>query len=317
MSRSLIITANYAASKLELPEAFLRSLRATGSNADVVIVANHGGQEDSTRLEKLMPGARLWVPIPKLRYRILRRIATTFPSLARWVAGRLRDAWMKQEPARRIITEHWAAHLLNITCARYFLARRLLHDSGQHFDQIMLADSRDVVFQRDPFAELPDGLTTGLESGLVKEQPANSEWLDILYGDEPGFPMEAIKEQKVICSGVTLGDTASVAGYLECICAEFMKKLPRMIHQPYLDQGAHIGLLRTGRIRGARLVSNGEDVIATLCTSDLSEFSQEPTGLILAANGRPVSIVHQYDRHPRLSEKLLSALFKDSKTADQ
>ncbi len=307
MPRNLIITANYAARELELPEPFLRTLRATGSLTDVVLIANHGSTADQKRLANLMPGARLWVPIPKQRYRILRRLATTFPALARSVACRLRDTWQRL-PARRVAIEHRAAYLLNITCMRYFLARQFLLQVADRYDNVMLADSRDVVFQRDPFAGLPAGLTTGLESGIVRDQSNNCEWLRHLFGDNPSFPMADVLAEKVICSGVTLGDTASVAAYLERLCAEFMDKLPRMIHQPYLDQGVHIGLLRTGQIPGARLTSNGEDCIATLCTSDLSEFNLEPTGAVLAANGLPVSIVHQYDRHLGLSEKLLCHL---------
>ncbi len=307
MARNLILTANYAARELEMPESFLRSLRATGSQTDVVLIANHGSPADEARLSALMPGARLWVPIPKQRYRVLRRLATSFPALARAMACRLRDTWRRQ-PKRRIAIEHRAAYLLNITCSRYFLARQFLLQVQDHYDHVMLADSRDVVFQRDPFAGLPIGLTTGLESGLVRDQPANCEWLHHLFGDDPAFPMEDILAEKVICSGVTLGDTASVAAYLERLCAEFMDKLPRMIHRPYLDQGTHIGLLRTGQIAGAHLTSNGQDCIATLGTSDLSEFSIAPSGGLLAANGSLVSVVHQYDRHKILVKKILDFL---------
>jgi hypothetical protein len=308
MARNLILTANYAARELELPEHFLRSLRATGSQTDVVVIANHGSIADKKRLADIMPAARLWVPIPKQRYRFFRRLATTFPALARLVASRLRDTW-KLQPEHRFAIEHRAAYLLNITCSRYFLARQFLRQVLDQYDYVMLADSRDVVFQRDPFEGLPKGLITGLESGLVRDQPGNCEWLQHLFGDDPSFPMADVMAQKVICSGVTLGDTVSVSDYLERLCDEFMDKLPRMIHQPYLDQGVHIGLLRTGQISGALLTPNGEDCIATLCTSDLSEFNQDTAGALLAANGRPVSIVHQYDRHQDLANKLLKSVY--------
>jgi len=302
MSRNLILTANYAARELELPEPFLRSLRATGSQTDVVLIANHGSTADQKRLADLMPGARLWVPIPKQRYRILRRLATTFPALARVVAWHLREVW-RRNPEWRLAIEHQAAYLLNITCSRYFLARQFLHPVADLYANVLLADSRDVVFQRDPFASLPAGLTTGLESVLIKDQPANAEWLRLLYGDDSNFPMDRLMNQKVICSGVTLGGTAAVATYLEKVCAEFMEKLPRMIHTPYLDQGVHNGLLRTGKISNAHITENGEPWIATVGTSDLSEFAESAREL-LTPSGEPVSIVHQYDRHPVLMTSL-------------
>jgi hypothetical protein len=307
MSRNLILTANYAGRNFELPEPFLRSLRATGCAADVVLIANHGSPADKKRLDDLLPGARIWVPIPKQRYRIFRRLATTFPSLARSVARKLRHTWQHQS-WRRVAIEHKAAYLLNITCSRYFLARQFLHQVADRYDHVMLADSRDVVFQRDPFEGIPKGLTTGLESGLVCDQPSNCDWLRHLFGDDPSFPMADVLAEKVICSGVSLGDTASISAYLERLCAEFMDKLPRMIHHPYLDQGVHIGLLRTGQISGAHLTPNGESCIATLCTSDLSEFHISSTSELRDAKGELVSIVHQYDRHPEFAKNLLNHL---------
>jgi hypothetical protein len=307
MSPSLVLTANYAAGALELPSPFLRSLRATGSNSDVILIANHGSPDVEKHLTELLPSARLWVPIPKQRYRFFRRLANTFPALAAAYARRLRSVW-RSTPSRRTDVEFRAAYLLNITCSRYFLARHFLLQNSGSYDHVMLADSRDVLFQRDPFAGLPLGITTGLESILVRDQPANLQWLQHLYGDDPAFPMDDILPQNVICSGVTLGDVTSVGKYLELICAEFMQKLPRMIHTPYLDQGAHNGLLRTGRIPSAHLVPNGSDAIATIGTSDLSEFSFSPAGQLVASNGNLVSVVHQYDRHPKLSVHLLSKL---------
>jgi hypothetical protein len=306
MQRTLILSANYAAGALELPVPFLRSLRSTGCTPEVVLIANHGSAEDEKHLTELLPSARLWVPIPKQRYRFFRRLANTFPALAAAYARRLRTNW-RSTPSLRPAIEFRAAYLLNITCSRYFLARHFLLQNPGSYDHVMLADSRDVLFQRDPFAGLPLGITTGLESILVRDQPANLQWLQHLYGDDPAFPLADILPQNVICSGVTLGDTASIKKYLELICAEFIEKLPEMIHTPYLDQGAHNGLLRTGRIPSAHLVPNGSDAIATIGTSDLSEFSFSPTGQLVASNGNLVSVVHQYDRHPELTKKLLNS----------
>ena len=309
MPRNLILSANYAAGALELPAPFLASLRAAGCSADVVLIANHGSTEEQRKLAELMPSARIWVPIPKQRYRILRRLAFMLPFIASACARRLRSAWLKY-PARRHDIEFLAAYLLNITCSRYFLARHFLIQHSGDYDQVMLADSRDVLFQRDPFADLAEGITTGLESILVRDQPANLQWLQHLYGDDPAFPMEDLLSQSVICSGVTLGDTPSIVKYLELICGEFMAKLDKMIHIPYLDQGAHNALLRTGRLQSANLIQNGSEPIATIGTSDLSEFSLSPANQLLAANGMPVRIIHQYDRHSELAGKLLHAQVK-------
>ncbi len=302
MPRSLVISANYAARKLVLPEAFLRSLQATGCDADVLLIANHGSVADKKQLDQLMPGARIWIPIPKLRYRILRRLASTFPTAARRLAQRLSSAW-RERPDRRLAIEYAASHLLNITCSRYLLARRFLLTTDTEYVHALLADSRDVIFQDNPFNELPTGLTTGLESLLVRDQRTNTQWLEHLYEDDKSFPMEQVRNQKIICSGVTLGDTKSIIEYLELVTAEIMSKLPRMIHEPYLDQGIHIGLLRTSKLTNVHLQPNGEPWIATVGTSDLDEFRLDE-GVLKTHQGLPVRIVHQYDRHPDLTAAL-------------
>lgn len=305
--RSLILSANYSSGGDAQPEMFLRSLRALGTPADLVLISNHGGAGVKKHLQEIVPTVNIWVPVPNQWNRALRRIALAVPIVPRWLAGWLRQAW-RRHPERRPEVERRAVYLLNITCSRYLLAKRYLSQVFDRYDQVMVTDSRDVILQRDPFADLPSGVTTGEESGLVKEQQGNCDWLAHLYGDDPQFPMASVLQQKVICSGVTLGDTAFMRGYLEQMCAEFMEKLPRLVHQQYLDQGAHIGLLRTGRVPGARLTPNGADCIATLATSDLSEFTVAPSGALLAGNGVPVAIVHQYDRHAELAKRLLARI---------
>lgn len=308
MDRCLILTAHYAAGALELPESFLRSLRKTGSSAEVVLIANHGGEDHEKDLAEMMPGARLWVPIPKQRYRVLRRAAIVLPAFAKAVALALRSSWQRHPKSRPHI-ELWAAHLLNITCSRYLLARRFLAECTERYDRVLLADSRDVIFQRDPFANIGPGLTTGVESVLVRDQPANRQWVEHLYGDDPSFPMDDVLAQNVICSGVTLGDTISIVAYLERMCSEFIDKLPRIVHQPYYDQGVHIKLLRSGDVAGVGLLPNGNGLIATIGTSDLSEFKRSSSGL-QTLGGDLVSIVHQYDRHHLLAGELKAALAK-------
>jgi hypothetical protein len=239
--------------------------------------------------------------------RFQRRIALTFPAPVQWLARRWREAW-RQFPERRDSIERRATYLLNVTIARYFFAKHYLSRVASQHDHVLICDGRDVVFQRDPFTDLPQGIVTGEESGHGKDQEGNCYWMSHLYGDDPSVPADSLLEQKVVCSGVTLGDTASMQRYLDAMCAEFMEKLPRLVHQIYMDQAVHIMLIRSGRIPGVHLSPNGDDRIATLATSDLSEFTVAPSGSLLARNGEPVAIVHQYDRHAALAKDLLSRL---------
>ncbi|CAN5773738.1 hypothetical protein BH11VER1_BH11VER1_10800 [soil metagenome] len=197
---------------------------------------------------------------------------------------------------------------MHIACSRYLLAKKLLSTLAGKYDKILLADSRDVIFQRDPFQDFTHGLLSGVESGLIRDEPANSYWLNHLYGENTEL-VKSIMPQKVLCSGVTLGDAAAIKSYLDHMCRELIIKLPLIVHQSGMDQGVHNTLIRTNQIKDISLTPNGGDQIATLCTTHLEEFSFSQTGGLLASNERLVSIVHQYDRHPGLEEKLLANLF--------
>lgn len=308
MSRSLIITANFAASDRDFPQAFLNSLRQSQVDADVVLIANHGGPAAEVGLQNLCPKARIWMPVANQFNRIQRRIALLFPAPWQWLASCWRDRWQKY-PDRRHQIERRAVYLLNITIARYFFAKHYLSRVASQYDHVLICDSRDVVLQRDPFADLPSGVVvTGEESGLGKDQEGNCYWMNHLYNEDSSVPVASLLERKVICSGVTLGDTASMQRYLDAMCAEFMRKLPLLVHQIYMDQAVHIMLIRTGQLKNVRLSPNGDERIATLATSDLREFTVAPSGALLTRSGIPVAIVHQYDRHRGFSERLLSSL---------
>jgi hypothetical protein len=294
--RSLVLSAHFTHDPAAVSGPFLRSLHAAASTTDIVFIANVPAPAD---LPSYHPRARHHQPLSYGLYRALRRLHRHVPAALRLLAARLRRAWLLH-PGQRDRIEHRAAALLNVTLGRYLLARAFLHQHATAYEFVLLSDSRDVIFQRDPFHDLPAPLITGLESGLVCDQPSNCSWLHTLYGADPAFPMDAVKAQTVICSGVTLGTTEAVLDYLDRMTAEFIEKLPLIVHTPYLDQGAHIGLIRTGRLPGIHLTPNGQPWIATVGTSDLSEFARSPSSALLSPSGEPVRIVHQYDRHPEL-----------------
>jgi hypothetical protein len=77
----------------------------------------------------------------------------------------------------------------------------------------------------------------------------------------------------------------------------------------YLDQAVHNKILYCGNHNlDLRFTNNTKGSIVHLATSDLSEFDADWSGGLRMKDGRMVSIVHQYDRHPELTRVLLARL---------
>jgi len=181
---------------------------------------------------------------------------------------------------------------------RFFVARRLLQARRSSIGSVLLSDSRDVVFQADPFATMGAGCHTGMEYRTLADSPINAQWIRSTYG-ESGFA--ALQDQLVLCSGVTLGSCEGVLAYLDRFCAEIAACAVRLrtVLIPIWDQAYHNKLLRL----------DAPHLITPMpWRSDLATVGEVPTEqLRLESDGRVSvggiipAILHQYDRHPAIS----------------
>lgn len=168
----------------------------------------------------------------------------------------------------------------------------------------MLCDSRDVVLQANPFDRMPRGLATGAEERLIGECSLNSRWIERVYGRQV---LETLAPERILCSGVTLGSREAILRYLDDMCTEITQLLSVTAFTGALDQAVHNKLLHGGRLRSLQLLENGCDQLATLHYSSPLKWKFDPQGKLLADSGKPVAIVHQYDRHSSIAERLRGA----------
>lgn len=178
---------------------------------------------------------------------------------------------------------------------RFFVARQLLRSLAAPPDAVLLSDSRDVVFQADPFATMHSGCFTGQEHNTLRDSPINAQWIRSTYG-EAGF--ERLADLPVLCSGVTLGGFRSVLAYLDQFCAEISRHAVarRSVLIPIWDQAYHNMILR--RDPPADLVlMPWHSQLATVGEVPAEALSVEDDGRIAVADAVP-AILHQYDRHP-------------------
>lgn len=176
------------------------------------------------------------------------------------------------------------------------------------YDRVLLADVRDVLFQADPFSELPvQGLAVSIEAAhsTLASQPWNALWLRTAYG---AAVLEKIGKCPVSCSGVTYGDRAAIARYLDLMVREFFS-LGWVATFQAGDQGMHNYLLWTGNLGAFQQLHSLRSPIATLHDTDATHLQFDSRGRLLNGDGSAVSVIHQYDRIPGLTERLHQFLF--------
>lgn len=184
---------------------------------------------------------------------------------------------------------------------RWSLYRRYLEQNRANFDRVLMVDSRDVFFQRNPFEHF-DGsrLRVFAEEGdpTVEETSWNRDSM------RRAFPPEVfarLKNKRVSCSGVVLGGLEAVRRYLD----DFSSFLPELNMPDHgADQCIHIRIIHE-YLKDIDFPGNREGEVCHLHhVKDLLGIPTNSSGELLNARGEPFSIIHQYDRHHALAERL-------------
>lgn len=183
-------------------------------------------------------------------------------------------------------------HIYNF---RHFLYYDYLLKHEEEFGNVLLTDTRDVVFQKDPFDfVIADALHVAMESKekIIGDCHYNSNWVRSGYGQAK---LDELANQVVSCAGTTIGPMLHVKRYLRTLLTDIIG-----LHNAYdcADQAVHNKLLYAGAIHPVRQLFNDNTPILTVGTEFLFQHDRE--GYLLDGRGKRVNIVHQYDRHPGL-----------------
>lgn len=279
---------------------FVRSLRATGFAGDIRFVVS--GLTPATEEALRAEGVSLH-PYRARRLHLAGHVVNPYSRQLRPVQPLYRLAIKAVAALSRTpeaTRRHLVAQLSQLHTARYVRYLDLLEEVGDSYDRVILADTRDVFFQRDPFAlPLAPGLNCFLEdaSKRIGGCPFNSEWIRGGFG---AAAYERLAGELISCSGVTMGDTASVLGYLR-LMVDHIIDLRRQTGG--IDQGVHNFLLHTGLLPDANLVPNAEGPVLTI--GYMGEITDAD---LVARDGLPLPVLHQYDRRPALMATLLARL---------
>ncbi len=195
---------------------------------------------------------------------------------------------------------------IHLHCARHIYFRDYLAECGGGYDLVMLADTRDILFQRDPFDfEFPEGLSFFLEerSRTIGNCHSNSTWIREGYGEAV---LKELSDKRIYCSGTIFGAPKVMLDYFEQVLRLYAVRRPLRT----IDQATQNFILHKQPPKVWRAFDNETGPVLTMAKMESNQFRFNEHGLMVNANGRVFNTLHQYDRHPELAARLVRTLTK-------
>lgn len=178
---------------------------------------------------------------------------------------------------------------------RWLCPLRIIGDKPNDYENVILPDTRDVVFQANPFEFLSgEELDLSVETKQIKDCPNfNKPWVINLYGEET---YDKVKDNWILCAGVTAGKKNSVVSLCKMMIDEHLR-----LKERFVDQAALNVFYAEDRLPKSKLHNTGENLVATIGHSfGITKINER--GQLEGDNGIIPAIVHQYDRHPPVVE---------------
>lgn len=293
MTKNLVLSLATNA-RFEDFSRFVRSARRhlSPDDADVVVFINPLGPEFAALAAELqvdlVPVWSLWREITQsLPMKIAFRGFLKF--LALGSALRLRNF----DEINRAMVSAW----VHVQAGRYLVYHEFLK-LRPDYRCVLLTDSRDVVFQGDPFRDVDPALLNVFEqdpSIRFGDDNVDSKWFAKVYG--PAM-LEKLRGKPTICSGTTMGSPQVICKYLGLMEKEILRH-----RATPLDQAIHNKLVHLDIDPGEmRFHANVSGCVLTLAGTGDSEY--EVVGDQVRVGGRLVPVLHQYDRIPHLTQVL-------------
>jgi len=182
---------------------------------------------------------------------------------------------------------------------RFIFYLHYLLENGKDYQNVMLTDIRDVVFQQEPFcSSFNDGICFFLEDPVqtFSYSELNYKWLT--DATDEGTASKFINDT-VSCAGVTIGSVNSVIDYLKYIKSklEFRTELPWG-----LDQGIHNSYVYTVKPAGMVVYKSEQPFVYNM--GAYQPYKLNSKNEVVNPEDKPYPIIHQYDRFGELLEMM-------------
>jgi len=174
--------------------------------------------------------------------------------------------------------------------ARWFAYMRVMR-TFYAYDKILLADTKDVVFQQPFFDQIQEDAVSLFEDGeSFAPEGWNGRWYIQAYGRK-GY--DKIAHRQPICIGVVAGGAKTILSFVTDLCAAIARHPFGRIEQAIFNKM----YLNNEILVPLRIFENGQGAVLNMCGDGIEQRVECVDGLIQAkSDGRLFPIVHMYDR---------------------
>jgi hypothetical protein len=218
--------------------------------------------------------------------------------LVRWPGFKIRR-YLRSRGVKPIPILQTRSFTRSVHARRYTIYANYLRGRLDRYDQVMLSDVRDVVFQRHPFEGINSPKCHFFLEGstqTIGEDPTNSRWV---RGCATRDEAEAVAACRISCSGITIGGIRAIVAYLDHMI-DRIRVIPFRVYRKIghgYDQAIHNLLIHLNPdIDGTIVQNNGH--IATMALGPQSLYRLDEAAQIHTSGGHQPAICHQYDRFP-------------------
>jgi hypothetical protein len=284
---------------------------------NIVVTVAAGYREEQIRpflasLQHFAPKTSLRLIVDRFNPEFEAAVRTWFPDCSFHLlpATPLRDFALKRKWAKSILkrvarwsrSRNFSKRLLKINYLRHIVIRNLLRSWHLQNANILLCDSRDLVFQGNPFAGEWPPLWTCEEDKYIGECKLNSSWFKRVGGEAA---LLQAQHHRIACAGVIGGQVDRISTYLER-SSKIVERISPIITLTDGDQGIHNNLVRLQADLGFTVLPNGCHLAANLGYTKPTDLRIENNLVRLRELSVVPAILHQYDRHPKLVELVQS-----------
>lgn len=177
------------------------------------------------------------------------------------------------------------------------------------YKNILVSDTRDLLFQSDPFIhchDTPHVFAFEEDSNCpLMHEINNRNWIRTIYGEKR---LEEIGNKPILCGGAILGSRDEVLKMLHLMAKEMLSIEPSVFSWTVADQPVLNHICYSNLSKGLNLfIKKNGDVMVNLCVSLVHNHDSDQINLdiktnLINVNGNIPSIVHQYDRSQTLIE---------------